>query len=224
MPTNKDLKRLIRGRMNKTGEAYTSARAQLLTAGRPKKTPVAEYAAVAGMSDEAVQAKTGRNWRQWVVVLDEHDASGLSHRDIARLVRDQFETGGWWAQTITVGYERIRGLREVGQQRGGTYDANKSKTLPVAVARLYKAFSTKRIRERWLPGVALKIRSSAVDKSMRMTWPDGTKVDVYFTAKTSTKSQVAVQHRGLATSTAMTDAKVYWAERLTALGQLLRAS
>ncbi len=30
MPSQKDLKRLVRARMQKTGEAYTAARAQLL--------------------------------------------------------------------------------------------------------------------------------------------------------------------------------------------------
>ena len=29
MPTDKDFKRLVRGRMHKTGESYTAARAQL---------------------------------------------------------------------------------------------------------------------------------------------------------------------------------------------------
>ena len=33
MPTNKDFKRLVRSRMEKTGESYTSARAQLLKSG-----------------------------------------------------------------------------------------------------------------------------------------------------------------------------------------------
>ena len=36
MPTNKDFKRLVRARMEKTGEAYTAARANLL-----KRTPTA---------------------------------------------------------------------------------------------------------------------------------------------------------------------------------------
>ena len=46
MPKQKDLKRLIRSRMKKTGEAYTAARLQIL-----KKTePTSNYAKVAGMS------------------------------------------------------------------------------------------------------------------------------------------------------------------------------
>ena len=69
MTTNKDLKRLVRTRMKKTGESYTAARTQL-----SKKKPTVDdastrsYAELAGMTDTAVRAKTGKNWKQWVVV------------------------------------------------------------------------------------------------------------------------------------------------------------
>ena len=45
----------------------------------------------------------------------------MPHKEIARYVREKFAVSGWWAQTITVGYERIRGLREKGQRRSGGY-------------------------------------------------------------------------------------------------------
>ena len=66
MPKQKDLKRLIRSRMQKTGEAYTAARLQVLK----KKEPASNYAAVAGMSDASVSKRTGRTWAQCVRVLD----------------------------------------------------------------------------------------------------------------------------------------------------------
>ena len=36
MPRNKDLKRLVRARMSKTGESYTAARSQILSKSKPK--------------------------------------------------------------------------------------------------------------------------------------------------------------------------------------------
>ena len=36
MPLNKDLKRLVRARMSKTGESYTAARAHILAKSSPK--------------------------------------------------------------------------------------------------------------------------------------------------------------------------------------------
>ena len=218
MPMQKDLKRLVRARMKKTGESYTAARTQVLKKSGPRP---AEFGALAGMKDAAVRAKTGRTWREWVSELDAIEATKLPHREIARYVHDNYEISGWWAQTVTVGYERIRGLREITQRRGSTYDANKSKTFAVPVTKLYRGFSVKRTRDRWLPGVDLKIRTSTANKSMRITWPDGTSVHAYFTAKGGGKSQVAIQHVGLARKSDVAKAKEYWAERFKALQCIL---
>ena len=104
------------------------------------------------MSDATIKAKTGCTWEQWVKALDRVEAHTWTHREIAKYVKEKFEIPGWWAQTVTVGYERIRGLREVGQRRDGTYEANKSRTFAVPVARLFDAFHDPRVRARWLPG------------------------------------------------------------------------
>jgi hypothetical protein len=234
MPKNKDLKRLVRSRMEKTGEAYTTARARLVEkrsartaeTGAPRSAgpaPAAapDYAALAGMSDDAVRAKTGRDWKGWVEHLDGRDAARLPHREIARHLQREMELSAWWAQTVTVGYERIRGLRDIGQRRGGSYEAHKSKTLPVAVAELYRAFNRPQARERWLPDEGLEIRTATPEKSMRIAWGDGTSVDVRFTAKSEAKSQVAIQHQKLASKAEAERKKRFWAERLTALGELL---
>src|SRR5258708_4913455 len=100
MPTNKDFKRLVRGRMQKTGESYTAA---------PPPRPAA-YATLAGMRDAAVKAKTGCTWERWVQALDRVQAHAWPHREIARHVSARYKIPSWWAQMVTVGYERIRGL------------------------------------------------------------------------------------------------------------------
>ena len=130
----------------------------------------------------------------------------------------------WWAQTITVGYERIRGLRDVGQRRDGTYEANKSKTFPVPLARLFQACDVPDLRQQWLPEEDLTVRKATPEKSIRLTWNDGTNVQLYFTAKGEHKSQVAVQHRKLATQDDIATTKQVWGERLAALGELLAAA
>ncbi len=145
----------------------------------------------------------------------------MPHREIAKRVLESNEISGWWAQMVTVGYERIRGLREVGQRCDGQFQASKSKTFAVPISRLYRSFSVKRSRGRWLPGVDLTIRTSTVDKSMRMTWPDGTSVQAYFTAKGPQKSQVAIQHSGLAKKKDVAHRKEFWTERFATLGEIL---
>jgi len=223
MPTNKDFKRLVRARMQKTGEAYTTARAQLLSrkqASAPATAPP-QYAKLAGTSDATLKAKTGCTWERWVKALDRVEAHTWPHRQIAAYVHEKYKVPGWWAQTVTVGYERIKGLRAIGQRRGGGFEATKSKTFALPAARLYRAFSDARTRARWLPGISLTVRTATREKYMRITWPDGTSVDVGFTRKGPAKGQVQIQHSKLADQSAATRMKQYWAERLAALGEVL---
>lgn len=233
MPRQKDLKRHVRARMRKTGESYTAARAHLVakksrttsaragaqspSSSEPRRDP----AEIAGMSNESVRAKTGKSWAEWVEALDASGATALTHAKIARHILATYDDlNEWWAQMVTVGYERIRGLRDVGQRRGGAYEANKSRTFPVGISALYRAFAVARVRRKWLP-VDLVIRTSQRERSMRITWDDGTKVDAYFVSKGPRKSTVAIQHRGLPTAAAREEAKTHWGERLDALRDLL---
>jgi hypothetical protein len=233
MPKDKDLKRLVRSRMEKTGESYTTARAQLLAKRERRKkakrqaAPMAPqpdpsgYAELAGMSDEAVARRTGKSWEEWVRTLDDRNAASKPHREIAAALKEDFGVSSWWAQTVTVGYERIKGLRDIGQRRGGGYEAGKSKTFPVPLARLYGAFSDPENRERWLPGVELEVRNATEERSMRITWEDDTSVGLRFTAKGDAKSHVQIEHGKLATKKEAEAKKAYWAERLAVFGELL---
>jgi hypothetical protein len=221
MTTNKDFKRLVRARMHKTGEAYTTARAHLLIK-QPAPTPApSDFAKLAGMSDATIKAKTGCTWDRWVWALDRVEAHDWEHREIAQYVHEKYKVPGWWAQTVTVGYERIKGLRAIGQRRGGGFEANKRRTFAVPLARLYRAFHDKRTRARWLPGVDLTIRVATRDKSMRITWPGKTSVELYFSSRGLKKSQVVVQHVKLPDKDAATRTKRYWEERLDALEEAL---
>jgi hypothetical protein len=83
MPTEKDLKRLVRARMKKTGESYTAARAQLL---KKKEYARSDYAEIAGMSDASVKEATGCTWERWVSTLDRAGAMQKSHGEIAKIV------------------------------------------------------------------------------------------------------------------------------------------
>jgi hypothetical protein len=216
MPKQKDLKRLVRDRMDRTGESYTAARKHIVRANDDRR----DFAELAGMRDEAVKAKTDRDWRGWVAVLDAAGSTSKTHKEIARWLRDAHGVAPWWCQTITVGYERIRGLRDKGQRRGGGYDVNKSKTLPVPIDVLYDAFGCKR-RGQWLGDVTCRIRTATREKSMRFDWGDDTRLDVYFWPKGPGKSQVQLQHRGFADKASADRAREQWTERLAALARLL---
>ena len=74
------------------------------------------------MSDDAVREATGRGWDEWVALIEEWGGHGDGHGAIARWVEEQ-GVDGWWAQTVTVGFERITGIRLPHQMADGTFTA-----------------------------------------------------------------------------------------------------
>lgn len=168
------------------------------------------------VSDEAVRSKTGRTWAEWFEVLDREGAREMPHREIAAMVHEKYGVDGWWAQNVTVGYEQERGLREKHQKPDG-YEVGVSKTVPVALEVLFAAWEDETVRRRWLGEEGVVIRKATPHRTMRVTWPDQTRVDVYFLAKGDAKSQVTVQHGKLADADAAARSKSYWADALERL-------
>ena len=243
MTTQKDFKRLVRGRMQKTGESYTSARATLLKQG-PKRTahadgngaavtvaepqpvvkatPPPDFAKIAGMSDAKLKEKTGCTWERWVWALDEVNAQAWPHKEIAEYVNEKYKVPGWWAQTVTVGYERIRGLRAKGQRRSGSWEAAKSRTIEAPAGAVFKAFKQAKPRAAWLSNKVV-VRTAVPNKSVRLTWEDGTSVEVYLTPKGRSKSVVAIQHTKLESRAAVDRMKAFWEKQLGVLAEQLEA-
>jgi hypothetical protein len=274
MPRDKDLKRLVRTRMRKTGEAYTAARAQILkkapsvrrrpsslavaastgdsppfaassrvrrAAPAPSAAPppgasshvrrvaapsaapplVADYATLAGMSDAAVEAKTGCRWEAWVFALDRSGAQTMAHRDIATLIAKKYKIDGWWAQAVTVGYERIKGLRAIGQRRDGHYEVNKSRTFNVPVDELRAAWADAGKRQRWFEGETVRVRASKSPKSLRLDWPGGGIVSLWFEPKGKSRSAVSVQHTKLPDRESAERLRAHWSKQLEGLGAYL---
>lgn len=232
MPLDKDRKRIIRRRMKTTGESYTTARKHVV-ARRPQtkraaatatKASSPDQAAIAGKSDATIKRQTGHAWSDWLRMLEADGAATMNHAEIARLVHDRYGVDGWWAQTVTVGYERLTGRRERGQRMSGAYEASKSRTFAVPVVRLFDAWADDRIRRRWLTDARAAVRTATSPKSLRLQWPDGTIVAVWFTTKGAGKSNVALAHTKLPSRAAMEQAKTEWTVRLDALARTLDAS
>jgi uncharacterized protein YndB with AHSA1/START domain len=235
MTTGKDFKRHVRGRMRKTGESYTTARAQLINQ-RNGKTPdvavassppvqpsAAEFERLAGTADATIKARTGCTWDRWVWALDQVNAHAWPHKEIAEFVHEKYKVPGWWAQAVTVGYERIKGLRAIGQRRSGSWEASKSTTIDAAAGKIFQAIKQPAQRARWLNGAKAVVRTATPNKSVRMTWEDGSSVETYIVSKGRSKTTVTVQHTKLKDREAVDRQKAFWTERLAALSALVAA-
>lgn len=173
------------------------------------------------MSDEVVQTRTGKTWKQWLAVLDKAGAKKMNHQEIVRYLKSEHAVGPWWQQMVTVTYEQQRGLREKHERASG-YEISVSRTLDVGVSTVYKAFANERLRKAWLGQDGLVVRKATTNKSMRVTWKDGeTSLEIYFLPKRADKSQVVVQHSKLPNSSAASKMKAFWGKTLDRLKQKL---
>jgi hypothetical protein len=178
-------------------------------------------AAKPGVSDAAVQRATGKSWDEWFALLDAWQGTTHNHTEIARHVYETYGIDGWWAQSVTVGYERARGMRALHERSDG-FSMNASKTFPVPVERLFAAFVEQDGRERWLEAVELRNRTNQPHKSARFdVLPGETRLAVTFVAKGPEKSAAQLQQERLTSAEEVARWKALWKEQLAHLASYL---
>jgi hypothetical protein len=172
------------------------------------------------ISNEAVQNATGKVWKEWFSILDREHSTSKSHKEIASWLSEHFDISGWWAQMVTVQYERERGLRKVHEKKDG-FEASKSKTFHRQIKKVFEAWIKPEKRKLWLESPDFDIRISTENKSIRISWPDETNVAVYFTAKGAEKTQVSIQHNKLPKQSDVNKRKAYWQKQINSLSDYL---
>ena len=173
------------------------------------------------MSDEAVAAKTGKNWKQWFAIIDKAGGKKMTHQEIVKLLNSKHNVGPWWCQMVTVMYEQQTGRRELHEKTDG-YQISVSRTVKSPLSFLYRSFADEDARNEWFGEEGLAVRTATRNKSMRATWKDGkSSLEINFYPKEKDKAQVVVQHSKLANATAAARMKTYWSKALDRLRQHL---
>lgn len=215
MTTQKTFKRRVRARMAKTGESYTAARRQLIADGDQPDPGTPTYETV--VPDDKMREATGKSHEEWFAILDAWGGTDHTHTEIARYVIGELGVPGWWGQSITVSYERARGMRAVGQMKNG-WTINASKTVNVSVDDLFDRVVEDRLRKEWLPDADLSLRTATKPKSARYDWEDGsTRVNVSFESKGASKATVFMSHERLPDADTAEAMKAYWRSALVDL-------
>ena len=224
MTTQKTFKARVRARAAKTGESYATARAQLLhRADAPPgpSEPALDTKALAGVSAHAMLDRTGRPLADWFAALDASGAVERSHTEIARWLMDQHGVDGWWAQTVTVAYERARGRRAVHQTATG-FGVGVTRTMSGEAAAVRAAFDDPGRRAAWLPDAPLERHAAYRGARGRYDWTDPpSKVWVDLVAKGDGRTTVTVTHERLPDAAAVERLKPMWREALGRLKGLL---
>ena len=214
MTTEKARKRATRERMTKTGERYAAARRHTGT----KLPPRVEEP---GMGDASVLQGSGKTWDEWFRILDDWGAAERSHRDIARWLHDEQGVPGWWSQTVTVGYERARGMRARHETTSG-FQVSVQKTVGAAPGRVETALTQSRQRSRWLDGAKLTARRTKPGRAVAdFDAADGSRVTVYLVPKSKVSTAVQVVQTKMGSADDVARQRAFWRARLQVLAEML---
>ncbi|HYH94266.1 MAG TPA: hypothetical protein VD763_13990 [Candidatus Saccharimonadales bacterium] len=232
MTTDKARKRAVRTRMEKTGERYAAARRHVVAEPRTDPTPVRAPVPAAlppriaepGLGDEALVRGTGHDWDTWFRRLDDWGAGTHSHREIAARVATEYGIPGWWAQTVTVGYERARGRRAVHQTTRG-FEVSVSKTVGAPPSVVWEAVTDPSRQGAWLGDDRLDPGSWREGRWAKFQAAgDSSLVTVNLAAKAEDRSTITIVHSKLGDADAVARQRAVWRERLVRLASVVEAS
>jgi uncharacterized protein YndB with AHSA1/START domain len=165
------------------------------------------------ISNEAVQAKTKKTWDEWFAILDAAGGKEMSHKEIVSVLSKNYEIDPWWQQSVTVEYEKARGLRQKHEMADG-YQISKSMTIRAPMEKAFAAWLDEITRAKWLEIPDLSIRKSTANKSIRVIWSDPkSSVEIYFYPKDD-RVQVTLNHSKLPNKDQAEKMKSYWASQL----------
>ena len=199
--------------MEKTGERYGAARRNLIerTADGGR-----QWVAEPDMADETLRDATGRGWDEWCDIIDAWPGKDDGHTAIATYVHDELGVAGWWAQTVTVGYERISGLRLLYQQPDGTFSANKSRTVTADADLIRQMLLEDGDRADLFPGLETELRSRPTSKTLRIGIGPGT-AQIALEPQDDDRVKVSIAHDKLPSAAAVEEWKDYWSDWLQAI-------
>ncbi|MFE5336034.1 DUF4287 domain-containing protein [Isoptericola sp. NPDC056573] len=221
MTTQESFKKRVRARMATTGEKYGAARRTLLAqAAPPSAAGTRAWVSEPDLSDDTIRESTGRGWDEWVALVDAGPGRGAGHTAVAAWLVDAHGVSGWWAQSVTVGYERITGLRVPGQRPDGTFSVSRSRLTDVDRDALRALLDDEAGRADLVPGLTLAPRSRPGVKSPRFGVSDGDGehgVAMFSLDPAGSRLRLTVTHERLGSAAKAELWKAHWADWLAAL-------
>lgn len=152
-----------------------------------KKAPI-EY--IGRVSAKSVIKHTGKDWDQWVQILEKAGGRSWSHKEISEYLNKKYLTTWWWTHIVATGYEVFIQRKVAGRNLKGEYQITSTKTFKVDGDKLWKFIASDKGIAMWLApmskfkltpksvyeredGVYGEIRTMKAPLRVRFTWRDG---------------------------------------------------
>jgi hypothetical protein len=203
------------------GGPAAGARGAPVGPSEPSTARARPWAAEPVHSDAKIRENTGHTWDEWTDLIDAGPGRTAGHTAIAAWVHAQHEVPGWWAQGVTVGYERITGLRLPGQMPDGTFSVSRSRVLGLSADRLRAILLDNLGRTELFPGLDTVLRSQPTSKALRFAAARGGEPlgSLLFSADPQPEGRLrlTVTHDKLTGSAEAGRWKQFWADWLAAV-------
>ncbi len=179
--------------------------------------------------DETYKQKTGKSLMEWVEELNSHQAVDWTHKQVVAHLISQHKLDDWWAQMITVEYEKHHGKRTLGQTQDAGFEIGAQRTFPVDATELWELLMSPEGSVLWLgdslaiplekgqtfsaTGNDYEIRSLSDGEKLRLrkTSSDNTvsTIQLYVTPKKD-KSTLLIHHEKLQDESMRATMKTHW--------------
>lgn len=196
------------------------------------------------ISDETVEKATGKNWREWVSLLDKAGCQRMPHKEIAQMLyKEKYIKSGWWCQMVTVGYEYAKGRRVTGQTLATGFEVGIQRTYPLGKENLWKILTSGKGLALWLgsdtkidlkeggtfktkEGISGEFRVVRKGEKLRLTWklPDWksfSTLQIYLLPVGANKTSLRFHQEKLPDEITRKRMRDYWQKKLELFTQVL---
>jgi hypothetical protein len=214
----------VRDRLAELGERYRVSP----TAGRPSAVThdgltdtssapeVLAGTATPEHSDAVIRDNTGHAWQHWRELIDAWPGHVQGHSAVAAWLQQEHDVPGWWAQAITVGWERLTGRRLPHQMADGTFTANRSATITADPLVLGGLLRDEDAHALLFPGLAPQLRSRVTSKSVRIALVSGV-AELSLATKDDRRVTLTIAHAKLPGPADVAHWRSFWGEWLATL-------
>lgn len=198
-----------------------------------------EIERIGKVSSISVKKHTGKNWNQWIHILEKNGAQNWLYPEITKLLREKYKLSQWWQQNIAMCFEIYTGKRVLGRNSKGEYSAAISKTIPANSKSLWAFLISDKGMELWLKpfspfawkpkqafevdgGIFGEVRTVKPEKRLRFTWQDPrflkpSTVQIFVIKRAGKKCMVAIQHEKIPTQAIKSELAKRWKMALSEL-------
>jgi hypothetical protein len=168
-------------------------------------------------SDDAVRNATGHGW--------DAGADRMDHKAIALWLQDEHDVPGWWAQSVTVEFERRIGRREPGQTQQGDYQVSVSRTVPSSLDGALDAWTRHVAGADGFDGVRFE-REARVSRTAKWRYwraglADGSRISIVVGEKDDSRVVVTASHEKIPDAEAKEKWRGHWKKEMTAFTKAL---